>query len=806
MPFTSKDILLGLIPARYSLRSRLLKLAFLPLLIAFPLVLLVLAVVGGALYDARLAAVVRSNLSTVRNHLYHQRLHSEIFITQQLKSASLSHLLAEKVPARELEKALATQAAGMRLDFLLIADRQGKIIAANTGTTPGTSLTGSLVLRQAITGVLTSGFEIFTPEQLTALSPSLARQARSGMTEPTNPALPSPASGLLLLTAAPFPLSNTYPDAVLCGGILLNNDHVLIDHIRNVTFPITPDTERINGIVTLFIDDIRIATSIEATDGQPLIGTRESAIAREVVGNGKDSIQQMSLSGTLYLNAYAPIIGIDGKPLGMMSAGIASISYRNEKWLLIGGIAVLLTLSMFGAGMVFQRGTRRIVNRLELTIATMKAAQNDPHGTRVALDEARDEITLLGAHFNELLDALQAGEEVQEQTRQELADEAARRRAHFDHERDGLVLLNEDGSIFEANPSFLAMLGYTADELAGLHLGDWDGRYRNLSLEEMAGLLREGERFAETTYRRKDDSTFVAEVSISCIQWNNRMSYLLSVRDATEFRELQRQLMQAQRLESLGQIAAGIAHEINSPMQFLLSNATFIEDAFTDINAFLDTMQHHPSISQEEMRAALHKLDIDYLHQEIPACFREIHDGIDRVIKIVSAMKEFSHPGGSSKTLIDINHLLDNTLIVCRNEWKYDAQVITCFDPDLPKTLCFPDQINQVVLNMIINACHAIQAHKETVPGHAGLISICTRNSDHGIEIQVKDNGCGIPEVIRHRIYDPFFTTKTVGKGTGQGLAIVRDIIVSKHGGRIDCDSSPGQGTTFTLHLPLLEE
>jgi PAS domain S-box-containing protein len=612
--------------------------------------------------------------------------------------------------------------------------------------------------------------------------------------------------GLLLLAAAPFPLSNDYPDAVLCGGILLNNDNVMLDHIRAIAFPITPDTERINGVVALFVNDVQIAASIEKTANLSVVGAREPDVAREVVGAGKDYVHQSTVSGRPYLNAYAPIIGADGKPIGMMSAGIPSTSYRNEKRLLIGGIAALLALSMLGSAMVFKRGTRSIVKRLENMTATMKAAHTDLHGTRIQLDDSQDEITLLGAHFNELLDALLAGEAAQAKSRQDMAKEAARRRALFNHERDGLVLLNEDGTIFEANPSFLAMLGYEPQELAELRIGDWDARLERVPVEHIAAKLQESDQFYETHYRRKDGSSSIVEVSISCIEWDNRISYLLSVRDATEFRALQRQLMQAQRLESLGQIAAGIAHEINSPMQFLLSNVTFLEGAFAGLKEFVDTIRTKQSELDSKSIETDHGVDIEFLNEEIPLCFKEMHEGIDRVVKIVSAMKEFSHPGSSSKTLTDINHLLDNTLIVCRNEWKYDSQVVTSFDPELPHTHCFPDQLNQVLLNLIINASHAIQSKKETMPEHAGLITITTRKTAHGIEIQVKDNGCGIPENIRHRIFDPFFTTKTVGKGTGQGLAIVHDLIVNKHGGHIHCDSTPGQGTTFTVLIPLIAE
>lgn len=805
MALLKADNLLGLMPIGSSLRSRLFKLAFLPLAVSFPLVLLVLGLVGGSFYDARLAAMVRSNLSTVRSHLVHERLHTEFFLSQQLKSGFLTKLLATRAPLATLQEALTIQAATIRLDLLCITDRQGRIIAANSGSLPGASLSESFVLQQAITGVKNSGFELIAQQQLADLAPALA--ARAGTTSPPASqkivaSMAPPGSGLMLLVAAPFPLSNDYADAVLCAGLLLNNDTLLIDTLRTITFPLTPDSERINGFVRLFLADRGIASSADDVDMPSTAGDREGAIAWQTVAQGREYVHQVQVGGHPYLNAFAPIIGAQGKALGMMEVSIPAADYRNEKWLLIGGVTTLLVLSMFGAALVFQRGTRRVVQRLEMSIATMKAAKTDLQSTRIDLDDTQDEITLLGAHFNELLDALQAGEEAQEQARQELASEAARRRALFNHERDGLVLLNEDGSIFEANPSFLALLGYQTEELAALHIGDWDARYQQLSAANVASLLHEEQRLAETLYRRKDGSTLVVEVTNSCIQWHGHISYLLSIRDATGIRELQRQLSQAQRLESLGQIAAGIAHEINTPMQFLLSNVSFIEESYVDISGLLDRLQATDQSSLLRQSG----VDIDFLHEEIPACFREMHDGIDRVIKIIAAMKEFSHPGGSSKTLTDINHLLDNALIVCRNEWKYDAQVITCFDPALPKILCFPDQLNQVLLNLIINACHAIVSRKESEADHVGLISITTKVNGQEVHIQVKDNGCGIPEAVRHRIFDPFFTTKTVGKGTGQGLAIVHDIIVNKHGGRIQFDSALGEGTTFIVSLPAQTE
>lgn len=793
-----------LVPPHHSLRRSLLKLAFLPLFVVFTIVLLVLIVVGGSLYDSRLEAMVRSHLSSVHNYLDHHQSETELLISQMTKSDFLRQLLTEKNSAKRMTDALISRATTLRLDFLFITDRQGRIIASSTAAIPGIAMTDSHVLRQAITGVLASGLEPVDSKKLSALAPQLIGQLN---TEPdiettANTSNSHLQNSMLMLAAGPFPLSNDYPDSILCGGILLNNDKIFIDHIRDITFPLAPGVEQINGIVSLYLHDTIIATSLEETGEKALVGIRETAIASKVIGNGRDLVQQALLHNTLYLNAFAPIGGSDGTNIGMISVGIPASKYLNEKRFLIGGIALLLVLSMLGISIIFQRGTRNIVNRLDETINTMKAAKTNLHSNRIQFGSSEDEISRLGAQFNELLDALQAGELAQAQARQQAADEASRRRSLFDHERDGLVVINEDGSIFEANTSFRRMLGYDDNEISSLHIWDWDAQYRQHADTNIANILQASAQIYETHHFCKDGSSYNAEVSISPIEWNEKISYLLSIRDTTELRELQRQVMHSQKLESLGQLAAGIAHEINSPMQFVLSNVIFIEDALTEITDFLHTMNSHDKQDPERLIATLQEIDAEFLAQEIPAGFKDIHEGIDRIVKIVSAMKEFSHPGGKEKILTEINHTLENALIVSRNEWKYDAEVTTDFYPDLSRILCFPDQLNQVILNLIINACHAIQAKKESTANHSGLISVSTRQNDTHIVIQVTDNGCGIPEDVRYRIFDPFFTTKSVGMGTGQGLAIVHDIVVNKHGGLIDFSSQVGEGTTFTISLP----
>jgi signal transduction histidine kinase len=176
---------------------------------------------------------------------------------------------------------------------------------------------------------------------------------------------------------------------------------------------------------------------------------------------------------------------------------------------------------------------------------------------------------------------------------------------------------------------------------------------------------------------------------------------------------------------------------------------------------------------------------------------------VTRVSRIVQAMKEFSHPSTAEKTPVDLPRAIENTLTVARNEWKYVAEVVTDFDPALPAVRCLPGEVNQMLLNLIVNAAHAIGDVVGTGGERKGTLTVTTRRVGNWAEIRVSDTGTGIPAKIRERVFDPFFTTKPVGKGTGQGLAIAHAVVVDKHGGQITLETEEGRGTTFIVRLPL---
>jgi PAS domain S-box-containing protein len=272
------------------------------------------------------------------------------------------------------------------------------------------------------------------------------------------------------------------------------------------------------------------------------------------------------------------------------------------------------------------------------------------------------------------------------------------------------------------------------------------------------------------------------------------------------------QLRQAQKLEAIGQLAAGIAHEINTPTQYVGDNTRFLKDAFEDIIRLLGSHRDllaaakQNALTPEMLENAGEKLaasDLDYLSTQIPQAIQETLEGVERVTKIVRAMKEFSHPGGREKTPADLNKAIESTATVARNEWKYVSDLKLDLDAQLPLVPCFLGEFNQTILNLIINAAHAIGDVVKQQPGAKGTITIQTRRDDGFVAVRVSDTGTGISEATRPHIFEPFFTTKDVGRGTGQGLTMVYSTIVKKHGGTVNFETEVGKGTTFIIRLPI---
>ncbi len=272
-------------------------------------------------------------------------------------------------------------------------------------------------------------------------------------------------------------------------------------------------------------------------------------------------------------------------------------------------------------------------------------------------------------------------------------------------------------------------------------------------------------------------------------------------RDFEARARIELELRQAQRLEAIGRLAAGIAHEINTPIQFVSDSLQFVRTGIGELTAVLDRCAAGPG--QATMAADALEIDADlpYLREHMPLAVERALEGLARVTAIVRAMKDFAHPDRREMVAVDLNEAIRSTLMIARHEYKYVAELDTDLG-DLPPVTCYVGDFNQVIINLVVNAAHAI-GDVVGSSGDKGRITIATRQDGPDVVVRIGDTGDGIPEAIRDSIFDPFFTTKGVGKGTGQGLAISRAVVVEKHRGSLTFESLPGKGTTFLIRIPI---
>ncbi|MCC7142788.1 MAG: PAS domain S-box protein [Candidatus Eisenbacteria bacterium] len=398
-------------------------------------------------------------------------------------------------------------------------------------------------------------------------------------------------------------------------------------------------------------------------------------------------------------------------------------------------------------------------------------------------------------------------------------------RTVLDSVMEGVCGIDRHGKMIFVNASATRICGWNIAELIGRSIHDtFIPRIDPASAsgvnthEETCSICRvlatgEAEKAHQSEMLHRSGYEFPARCSVSPIREAGEVTgVVLTFADITEQLRMETQLFQAQKLEAIGQLAAGIAHEINTPVQYLTDNLHFLKDSFTALREVANTTLGLRGLAETPgpLAASLARLeeavpanDLNYLLEEVPNAIDQSLGGLDRVATIVRAMKEFSHPGSRDMAPVDLNQAIRNTVAVTTNEWKYVAELNLDLDPELPVVTCYLQELNQVFLNLIVNAAHAI--HDKQTPDAPGLgkILLQTRGAGEQVEIRVSDTGCGIPPQNRSRIFEPFFTTKPVGKGTGQGLAIVHSVIVGSHRGTIEIDSTVGVGTTFIVRLPI---
>ncbi|MFA5985406.1 MAG: ATP-binding protein [Methylococcaceae bacterium] len=371
----------------------------------------------------------------------------------------------------------------------------------------------------------------------------------------------------------------------------------------------------------------------------------------------------------------------------------------------------------------------------------------------------------------------------------------------------GVVVINEKGHIQHINQAASKIFGYSTEELLNNNISvlmpkeiadqhdHFIAHYFKSKMPQILGLRREVEGI------RKTGERFPLELKVSGLEFQEKQFFIGAVADLSEAKSLELQLYQARKLEAIGQLAAGIAHEINTPIQYIGDNLHALEENFTDLFALLmeykQCLQNVAPECLEKMQAAEIQYSFDYIIADTPKAIMQSLDGTERVRHIVRAMKDFSYIDHSQITRVDINSAIRNTLTICHNEYKYIAEVVTQFG-ELPLIDCYQGDLNSVFLNLIVNAAHAIEAKSSDI----GTITITTQAYGEYIEISIGDTGAGIPTAISERVFDPFFTTKEIGKGTGQGLHIAHQVI-SKHGGKIWFESEDGIGTIFYIQIPV---
>lgn len=396
----------------------------------------------------------------------------------------------------------------------------------------------------------------------------------------------------------------------------------------------------------------------------------------------------------------------------------------------------------------------------------------------------------------------------------QLSSEIHQREAFYlqtilDVARDGVITLTNDGVIEKANSNAAAIFNCSDETLRGRPVDEL--------VESLAAgkPTRENRFFADLCSQTRptiqalgissDGERAEIELSASWGQLENGDIFIWVLRDVGAIQKIKRQSDLSQRLEGIGQLAAGIAHEVNTPIQFVLENSKFIADAWLAAEKTLKVYEQQTEPTPEISAAlgdACSPEELRFFRSEASAAIEETIQGAERIATIVAAVKEFSHPGTVEKTVVDINRAVETAATVTANHWRAVASLDLALDPGLPRTLCVAASISQVFVNLIVNAADAIQEQNQKLKRSKGKIVLSTRFDEANVYIGVSDTGAGISPENLSRIFNPFFTTKDVGKGTGQGLSITHSIIVEKHGGGVDVESLLGEGTTFTIRLP----
>ncbi len=391
--------------------------------------------------------------------------------------------------------------------------------------------------------------------------------------------------------------------------------------------------------------------------------------------------------------------------------------------------------------------------------------------------------------------------------------------AAINHAAEAIIITDLNGDITYVNPAFEKHTGYSRQEVIGKNPRIMkSGEQSKEFYEELWETIRNGHVWTgQFINLKKDGQRYAMKTTICPVLDENGVlvSYVGVAHDISEQLLLEAQLRQAQKLESIGELAAGIAHEINTPTQYVSTNTQFLGESFATLLVMLkqckqlvlgvQTKQDHDELLRLS-EATLDEKELEYLAEEIPNALSESETGLKRIAEIVHSINQLAHPGEVNKKLHSLNEIVNNIVTVSKNEWKYVAKINLELDENLFDIQCLKGEIGQVILNLIINGSHAIEAKLGSNAEEKGLISIQTLQDEGWAVLKVTDTGTGMPKKVLDKIFDPFFTTKEVGKGTGQGLAITHNVVVTLHGGTIEVETTEGKGSTFTIKLPFRDK
>ncbi|MEP7306145.1 MAG: ATP-binding protein [Acidobacteriota bacterium] len=512
--------------------------------------------------------------------------------------------------------------------------------------------------------------------------------------------------------------------------------------------------------------------------------------------------------------AIATPVTLKGDVIGATYLELSLSHLRTRTVTLWRTLALALVGTVILAGLIAWR-FQRIVSAplLRLTQITRTVTRSRDYSVR-AVNEGDDEVGELVDGVNEMLDHIQRRDDILENHRLILERTVDARTAELKANMERFKMLVESthavpweidtstSTFSYVSPQVTRLFGYEADALCGRSTL-WDLVHPDDRARVKSQLLSLADDGANVDFDCRVVAASQRVIDVRSVVSAHERGGVGSVVlrgitiDVTQQKRLEFELRQAQKLESVGRLASGVAHEINTPVQFVSDSVHFVRDAMRDLALVLQKYREGaPDVAEAEADA-----DLPYLLENVPKALDRSLEGLGRVAVIVRSMKQFAHPDQVEMTAVDLNQAISSTLIIARNEYKYVAEIETDLG-DLPLVICHGGDVNQVILNIVVNAAHAIG---DIVDGtdQKGRITVHTRRDGPSIVIRIGDTGGGIPDAIRGRVFDPFFTTKEVGKGTGQGLSIARAVILEKHGGDLTFETEVGRGTTFIIRLPV---